>query len=467
MSRIRKLIDSLKQLLNKYKRTNHVTSLVELLISSLNRKLRLTQSLSGTHSKVPRRKNSPVASHNEPLFMIEEAEVEEESVMLLKPEKTSQDLDRREEGKDEHGARSGGGKTHVSWRFSSSISIPVRTPFGQTLAENQMDKIFSAKTRQKIKSRSSSFELSFEKLHEKILDDRLSNSSMLDYISQHFMRGKRRQRCRSWGLGGRQQRGAVIGIDDFELVQTIRSGKSLVVRVKNTSELYLMDTLRPAAPNDCIQTSFSLMKLLASPHVAKLCFTFPEKNSTVLVAEYVDGVDLGQVILKNGSLAVEVARKYLSEIVKGLECLHSNGLVHTNFGLDNIILGVDGKIRLIKYWSSGADTSYACSLVPSKTELWKYTSPKLIGEFKASALTNWWALGLVVYIVLLAPQPFTRESPEQLYYSLVRSKAPNRSLVCALQLAKSLSALNPWERLGCNGAAEVKAHPFFKEITWN
>eukprot|EP00826_Nyctotherus_ovalis_P008192 TRINITY_DN12114_c0_g1_i10.p1 TRINITY_DN12114_c0_g1~~TRINITY_DN12114_c0_g1_i10.p1 ORF type:complete len:468 (-),score=138.29 TRINITY_DN12114_c0_g1_i10:51-1454(-) len=467
MSRIRKLIGSLNQLLNKYKRTNHVASLAELLISSLNRKLRLTQSLSGRHSKVPRRKNSPITSHNEPLFMIEEAEAEEESMMLLGKEESLQVFNCREEGKDEHGARSAGGKPHAPWRFSSSISVPLRKPFGQTLAENQMEKIFSAETRQKIQSRSSSFELSFEKLHEKILDDRLSNSSMLDYISQYFMRGKKRQRCRSCSLKRRQQRSAAISIDDFELVQTIRSGKSLVVKAKNTNELYLMDTLRQATPNESIQTSFSLMKLLNSQHVARLCFTFPEKNSTVLVAEYVDGVDLGQVILKNGSLPVEVARKYLSEIVKGLECLHSNGLVHMNFGLDNIILGADGKIRLIKYWSGGTESHYSSNLAPNKTELWKYTSPKLIGELNVSALTNWWALGLVAYIMLFTPQPFTKEAPEQLYQNLIRSKSPHSSLTCALQLAKSLSALNPGERLGYNGATEVKAHPFFKEITWN
>jgi len=464
VTKIKRLIERLKQLLNKYKRTNHITSLVELLISSLNRKLRLTQSLSGRKDRSPRKKKYPITSQCEPLFMIEEAEVEEEPIILLERKKSAENLHYEEENKDYLGLNAKS-KNHDAWRFSSSISIITKKPFDQTLAESQMEKIFSANTRQKkILSRSTAFELNFEKLREKILDSRLNNSSMLDYINQR-MSSKKRQKCNSLTCERNKEmkvkKDVNVSIDNFELVRTIKSGELLLVKKRNCNELYIMETIRRSKPNESLEVAFSLMKFLSNKHVARLCYTYPEKDYTIFVAEYIDGIDLGSYILERGTLKEEVAKKYLIDIIKGLEYLHSNGFVHKGFRLDNIIIGNDGKVRLTKYWSTSNYTEF----ISNKAELWKYTAPTLIGEHETSMLNNWWALGIIAYIMMFTISPFTRESPEQLYQNLMRSKALERKN--ALDLIKKLATPNTRERLGRNGSNEVKAHPFFKDIIWN
>jgi hypothetical protein len=461
MAKIMKLIDRLKQLLNKYKRTNHITSLIDLLMPLLNKKLRLTQLLSRRQGELLMEEKCK----GEPLFMIEEAEVEEEPILLLEKEKDTENFYYQEENKKYVGL-STKSKDYSMWRFSSSISASVKKSFDQTLAENQMEKIFSVNTRQKkILSRSTPFELSFEKLRERILDSRLSNSSMLDYICQCFMSSKKKQRCKSLTRKQNKEvkikRNIIVSIDDFKLVRTIKSGKILLVEKKDNNELYTMETLRQSKPNESLEGEFSLMKFLNSDHVIRLCHIFPEKEYAIFLAEYVEGIDLGSFILKHGTFAEEVARKYLVEIIKGLECIHSNGLVHKSFGLDNIILGNDGKIRLTKCWSTGNFPD----LVSNKAELLRYTTPTLIGEYKTSMLNNWWALGIMAYIMMFAVPPFTRESPEQLYQNLVRYKATERR--DALEFVKGLATPNIRERLGRNGSNEIKAHPFFKDIIWD
>ncbi|KAF8897682.1 hypothetical protein BD779DRAFT_1492082 [Infundibulicybe gibba] len=75
-----------------------------------------------------------------------------------------------------------------------------------------------------------------------------------------------------------------------------------------------------------------------------------------------------------------------------------------------------------------------------------YLAPEtILGLRGDDAAVDWWALGIITYEFLYGIPPFHDETPEKV----------------------ALLTLDPSERLGANGADEVKAHPFFQSIEWD
>jgi len=71
-----------------------------------------------------------------------------------------------------------------------------------------------------------------------------------------------------------------------------------------------------------------LMTQTDSPFVVKLYFSFQSKDYLYLVMEYLNGGDCAALVKAIGGLPEDWARKYLAEVVLGLEYLHNRGVVH-------------------------------------------------------------------------------------------------------------------------------------------
>ena len=315
-------MSGLKVFLKEYKLTNYVSLLIEFLITLLNKKLRLIQSFNKINKQLKEPLNTKTTSKY-PLFTIEEAELEEsmlESSLVRKKSSTQSpifDL-KNEEYKDTFSmflklkAKSNTGKNNIlSKRFSASIPILSEKPFDKTSGEDQMEKIFSEKIAQKIPSKSSSFELNIGILPEKIPDNRLSNSSMLDYSRQCVMKTtKNKTKCGSLNLDINNNRefqtSTFTDMGDFDLVKIIKPNRSALIKRRNNNEIYLMETFVLNKSIEYFQIPFAKMKQLTSKHLVKLHFMYSEKESTFFVSEHVNGTDLGTLLSNNGRINIKV-----------------------------------------------------------------------------------------------------------------------------------------------------------------
>ncbi|KAF5388447.1 hypothetical protein D9615_000539 [Tricholomella constricta] len=102
-----------------------------------------------------------------------------------------------------------------------------------------------------------------------------------------------------------------------------------------------------------------------------------------------------------------------------------------------------------------------------------YLAPEtILGLRGDDAAVDWWALGVITYEFLYGIPPFHADTPEKVFENILSGHIEwHEDWIDfseeARDLMRSLMTLDPSERLGSNGADEVKAHPFFASIEWD
>lgn len=105
-----------------------------------------------------------------------------------------------------------------------------------------------------------------------------------------------------------------------------------------------------------------------------------------------------------------------------------------------------------------------------------YLSPEIVEGVGQSKASDWWSLGSILFEFIFGYPPFHANSPAQIFKNILSGKIdwpdlPSNEFesVCpatAKDLIQKMLTLNPEERLGFNGADEIKRHPFFEGIDW-
>lgn len=83
---------------------------------------------------------------------------------------------------------------------------------------------------------------------------------------------------------------------------------------------------------------------------------------------------------------------------------------------------------------------------------------------------DWWSCGILLYEMLCGQPPFRGKGRNQLQSQILAAKPKYPKFLSseALSLLKGFLARDPSKRLGVGptGSADIKAHPFFKKISW-
>lgn len=111
-------------------------------------------------------------------------------------------------------------------------------------------------------------------------------------------------------------------------------GSVYLAKKITTGDYYAIKTLKKSdmvAKNQVTNVKAERMILMTqteSDFVVKLFYTFQSKDYLYLVMEYLNGGDCAALVKNLGELPEEWARRYIAEVIVGLEYLHASGIVH-------------------------------------------------------------------------------------------------------------------------------------------
>lgn len=155
-----------------------------------------------------------------------------------------------------------------------------------------------------------------------------------------------------------QARAVPPSIKDFEIIKPISKGafgSVYLSKKKSTGDYYAIKVLKKAdmvAKNQVTNVKAERAIMMwqgESDFVAKLYWTFSSKDYLYLVMEYLNGGDCASLIKILGGLPEDWAKKYLGEVILGVEHLHNRGIVHRDLKPDNLLIDQKGHLKLTDF----------------------------------------------------------------------------------------------------------------------
>ncbi|KAE8552377.1 hypothetical protein EYB25_006271 [Talaromyces marneffei] len=155
-----------------------------------------------------------------------------------------------------------------------------------------------------------------------------------------------------------QPRPAPPSIKDFEIIKPISKGafgSVYLSKKKATGEYFAIKVLKKAdmvAKNQVTNVKAERAIMMwqgESDFVAKLYWTFSSKDYLYLVMEYLNGGDCASLVKILQGLPEDWAKKYIAEVVLGVEHLHNRGIVHRDLKPDNLLIDQRGHLKLTDF----------------------------------------------------------------------------------------------------------------------
>lgn len=209
-----------------------------------------------------------------------------------------------------------------------------------------------------------------------------------------------------------------------------------------------------------------VIAMLDSPFCIKLFATFQSKRSVFFLTELVLGGELFTVLRYNSKFDKNSTRFYAGCVILALEHLHSKNIIYRDLKPENLLLSQNGYLKLTDFgFAKKRNTS--CTLCGTP----QYLAPEVIHNWVQSFATDWWALGVLLYEMVVGNPPFEDDENMKMYEKILQSDADYPiEMNCILRhLIQKLLDKNAYLRLGSGiqGARDVKRHPFFvKKLDW-
>lgn len=103
-------------------------------------------------------------------------------------------------------------------------------------------------------------------------------------------------------------------------------------------------------------------KVLAKFHFANgivhIYDSFIENSTAYIIMEYIDGVQLKNIAIKEGKIPYDQAVRYIIPVLRELEKVHAKGIIHRDIAPDNIMIDKDGKVKLIDFGAAKHATTF-------------------------------------------------------------------------------------------------------------
>ncbi|HEY1558482.1 MAG TPA: serine/threonine-protein kinase [Kofleriaceae bacterium] len=134
-----------------------------------------------------------------------------------------------------------------------------------------------------------------------------------------------------------------------------------------------------------------------------------ERGAMFIVMEYVQGVDLYDLLDKCGRLPYDVAAIVAVQVARAMDYIHYRGIVHRDIKPANIMIARTGAVKVMDF-GIARDASFG-DLTEAGTGIGTpaYMSPEQVLGDKLDARSDIFSLGVVLYQMLTGSKPFIED----------------------------------------------------------
>ncbi|KIW75452.1 hypothetical protein Z517_10193 [Fonsecaea pedrosoi CBS 271.37] len=320
------------------------------------------------------------------------------------------------------------------------------------------------------------------------------------------------------------QSSRTLKVTDFELMRTLGTGTFARVwlcrfanphpqdrdKVFALKVLKKVDVIKLKQVEHVRNERDVLAAVAGHPFITTLIASFSDETSLYMLLDYTPGGEIFSYLRRARRFPFSTVQFYAAEITLILAYLHEVQFVaYRDLKPENILLDVDGHLKLVDFGfakylppspeqhgedgqsatleklgtehpepqANGAGVTYTLCGTP------EYLAPEVIRNTGHGTAVDWWALGILVYEMLIGQPPFWDQNPMRIYEQIVAghirfptahpSHSGHRHSLHVPRAARdfilALCKTDPTQRLGhiAGGSKRVMQHYFFDGIDWD
>jgi len=166
---------------------------------------------------------------------------------------------------------------------------------------------------------------------------------------------------------------------------------------------------------------------LADPHVVNVFDQGQDGELAYLVMEYLPGITLRELLREQKRLTIPQTISIMDAILSGLAAAHKAGIVHRDVKPENVLLAEDGRIKIGDFGLARATTANTATGQQLLGTI-AYLAPELVTRGTADARSDIYALGIMLYEMLVGEQPYKGEQPMQIAFQHATESVPRPSV---------------------------------------
>jgi tetratricopeptide (TPR) repeat protein len=218
----------------------------------------------------------------------------------------------------------------------------------------------------------------------------------------------------------------------YEILQLIgRGGMGAVYKARDTEldRVVALKLIRPElARNPQILKRFKQELILARQvthkNVIRIFDLGQSDGIKFITMDFVEGQDLRQLLLEKGKLAAEQAARIMLQICRALEAAHTEGVIHRDLKLQNIMLDASGRVYVMDFGI--ARSAYLPGMTQTGALIGtpEYMSPEQGRGEKLTERSDIFSLGIIFYELLTGKSPYYSDTPLATLWKRMTEKAP-------------------------------------------
>jgi len=293
-------------------------------------------------------------------------------------------------------------------------------------------------------------------VRESVDDDEFAPLDRTTFLSERQIMAKIKESCNQNKLKTQYTLTGELGHGAMGIVYKAKN--------KTTGEEFACKTIDISNHErlDHLLMEVMVMKELNHPNLVNYVDLFLENSSLMMVMELMCGGALTDVVLHT-ILSEKQISAITKEVLQGIDHLHQHEIIHRDIKSDNILLSMDGKIKL-------TDFGFAANVVGERTRKTfagtpYWMAPEVIKRYQYGKKVDVWSLGIMAVEMEEGQPPYMKETPMHAMYLISTRGKPDiqswkRMSPEFQSFIKATLAYDPTKRLSAN---ELLEHEFFSK----
>jgi len=212
-------------------------------------------------------------------------------------------------------------------------------------------------------------------------------------------------------------------------------------------------------------SEIKIHRSLAHKNIVRFEHFFEDRNHVYILLEYCNNQTLMELVKRKRRLSEYHTKVIMTQVLQGVEYLHSVNVIHRDLKLGNIFL-TDGLQVRIGDFGLATKLDHAGEKKKTMCGTPNYLAPEILdGSSGHSFEVDIWSIGVILYTMLIGKPPFETKNVKQTYKRIQANLYSFPSEIPltpeSISLVRAILNKDPKRR---PTLAQIKAHPFFADV---